>query len=183
MWPEIVDLLGVGDPLRILSGLSTISGGLGSGKALVWMVLRARMLFSQPSSLTLRYFRCNWCRLWRQVSQWSLMWNQDNQQAYWSPVESLNIEELWSRQVEGMSGSCAVHHSAQALSPFKDNLRTRQTLTRDWLGEHLPDMSPPKEGEIWRLPGPVQTLSKSTIEHNKWNRGYPRRGVTNCQPN
>ena len=26
--------------------------------------------------------------------------NQDNQQAYWSPVESLIVKELWSRQVE-----------------------------------------------------------------------------------
>ena len=28
--------------------------------------------------------------------------NQDNQQAYWPPVESLVGEELWSRQVEGL---------------------------------------------------------------------------------
>ena len=31
MWLEIVGLLGVGDPLRILSGLSTISGGFRLG--------------------------------------------------------------------------------------------------------------------------------------------------------
>ena len=60
-----------------------------------------------------------------------------------------------------------VHHSAQALSPLNNNLKTQQTLTRDRLGGHLPDMSPPKEDEIWRLPGPVQALSKSTIEHDK----------------
>ena len=28
--------------------------------------------------------------------------DQDNQQAYWSLVESLTIKELWSRQVEGL---------------------------------------------------------------------------------
>ena len=31
MWLEMVGLLGVGAPLRILSGFSTISGGLGLG--------------------------------------------------------------------------------------------------------------------------------------------------------
>ena len=31
MWLEIVDCLCVGDPLRMLSGLSTISGGSGLG--------------------------------------------------------------------------------------------------------------------------------------------------------
>ena len=31
MRPEIVDYLGVGDPLRMLSGFSTISGGSGLG--------------------------------------------------------------------------------------------------------------------------------------------------------
>ena len=31
MWLEIVGLLGVGAPLRMLSGLSTISGGSGLG--------------------------------------------------------------------------------------------------------------------------------------------------------
>ena len=31
MWREIVDCLCVGDPLRMLSGLSTISGGSGLG--------------------------------------------------------------------------------------------------------------------------------------------------------
>jgi len=42
---EIVDLLLTGVLLRIFSGLSTVSGGFGSGKALVWMVLWARVLF------------------------------------------------------------------------------------------------------------------------------------------
>ena len=31
MWPEIVGLSGAGDLLRMLSGLSTISGGFGFG--------------------------------------------------------------------------------------------------------------------------------------------------------
>ena len=63
-----------------------------------------------------------------------------------------------------MSKGYNIHHIAQALSPFKDHLRTQQTLTRDWLGGHLPDLSPLKECEIRRLPGPFQTLSKSMGE-------------------
>ena len=79
--------------------------------------------------------------------------NQDNQQAYWSPVESLIFKELWSRQVEGFWRGYTVHHSAY--------LQTQKNLTRDRLGGLLPDMPPLKEDEIWRLPGPFQTLSKS----------------------
>ena len=47
---KTVDNLFLGDFLRILSGLSTISGGLGSGWALVWIFLGATMLcFSDPT--------------------------------------------------------------------------------------------------------------------------------------
>ena len=68
--------------------------------------------------------------------------------------------------------------------PFRGTLKTQQTLTRDGLGGHLPDISPLIEDEIWRLSGPFQTLSKSVGENTTSDRKMILRiGVFNCQPN
>ena len=63
------------------------------------------------------------------------------------------------------SRGCTVYHSALCNVLFRRILKTQQTLTRDGLGGHLPDMSPLKECEICRLPGPFQSLSKSVGEN------------------
>ena len=51
--------------------------------------------------------------------------NQDNQQAYWSPVESLIVKELWSHQVEsfgmfqeGVLSTIVIYHQNKAIMVF-----------------------------------------------------------------
>ena len=51
--------------------------------------------------------------------------NQDNQQGYWSLVESLIIKELWSRQVEGLGcfrkvllSTIVINHQTKATMVF-----------------------------------------------------------------
>ena len=88
--------------------------------------------------------------------------------------------------MEGLGCFKRVHCPPQCFCnvPFREILKTPQTLTRDGLGGNLPDISPLKEDEIRRLSGPFQALSKSMGENTTSGLEVDLRiGVFNFQPN